>query len=97
MGYGLVTLSQLNQPLFLEVGIDPKKITDMKLGMKVSIKLDAMPFKEFGGLDNELIYVFNDTFNESVSGDEGESLGEGAKQRALKEPICHQILFYLRV
>jgi hemolysin D len=70
-GEAIVTLVQLNQPLFLEVDIDPKKITDMKLGMKVSIKLDAMPFQEFGGLDGELIYVSNDTFNESVSGDKG--------------------------
>jgi len=70
-GEAIVTLVQLNQPLFLEVDIDPKKITDMKLGMKVSVKLDAMPFQEFGGLDGELIYVSNDTFNESVSGDKG--------------------------
>ena len=70
-GDAIVTLVQLNQPLFLEVDIDPKKITDMKLGMKVSVKLDAMPFQEFGGLDGELIYVSNDTFNESVSGDKG--------------------------
>ena len=43
----------------------------MKLGMDVSVKLDAMPFQEFGGLDGELIYISNDTFNESVSGDKG--------------------------
>ncbi len=70
-GESIVTLVQSNQPLFLEVDIDPKKIPDMKLGMKVSIKLDAMPFQEFGGLDGELIYVSNDTFNESLSGDKG--------------------------
>ena len=70
-GEAIVTLVQLNQPLFLEVDIDPKKITDMKLGMKVSIKLDAMPFQEFGGLDGELIYVSNDTFNQSLAGDKG--------------------------
>jgi HlyD family secretion protein len=70
-GEPIVTLVQSNQPLFLEVDIDPKKITDMKLGMDVSVKLDAMPFQEFGGLDGELIYISNDTFNESVSGDKG--------------------------
>ena len=70
-GEAIVTLVQSNQPLFLEVDIDPKKIPDMKLGMKVSVKLDAMPFQEFGGLDGELIYVSNDTFNESLSGDKG--------------------------
>ena len=70
-GEPIVTLVQSDQPLFLEVDIDPKKITDMKLGMAVSVKLDAMPFQEFGGLDGELIYISNDTFNESVSGDKG--------------------------
>ncbi|GIR44565.1 MAG: hypothetical protein CM15mP54_14190 [Paracoccaceae bacterium] len=56
-GEAIVTLVQSNQPLFLEVDIDPNKIPDMKLGLKVSVKLDAMPFQEFGGLDGELIYV----------------------------------------
>ena len=70
-GEPIVTLVQSNQPLFLEVDIDPKKITDMKLGMPVSVKLDAMPFQEFGGLDGKLIYISNDTFNESLSGDKG--------------------------
>ena len=70
-GEPIVTLVQSKQPLFLEVDIDPKKITDMKLGMPVSVKLDAMPFQEFGGLDGKLIYISNDTFNESLSGDKG--------------------------
>ena len=83
-GEAIVTLVQLNQPLFLEVDIDPKKINDMKLGMKVSIKLDAMPFQEFGGLDGELIYVSNDTFNESVSGDKGVFYRGRVKTESLK-------------
>ena len=70
-GEAIVTLVQSNQPLFLEIDIDPKEIPDMKIGMKVSVKLDAMPFQEFGGLDGELIFVSNDTFNESLSGDKG--------------------------
>lgn len=70
-GEPIVTLVQSNKPLFLEVDIDPRKITDVKLGMKVSIKIDAMPFQEFGSLNGELIYFSNDTFNESLSGDKG--------------------------
>ena len=70
-GEAIVTLVQSNQPLFLEVDIDPNKIPDMKLGLKVSVKLDAMPFQEFGGLEGELIYVSNDTFNQSLAGDKG--------------------------
>ena len=70
-GEPIVTLVQSNQPLFLEIDIDPKQISDIKIGMKVSIKLDSMPFQEFGGIDGELIYFSNDTFNESLSGDKG--------------------------
>ena len=70
-GEPIVTLVQSNQPLFLEIDIDPKQISDIKIGMQVSIKLDSMPFQEFGGLDGELIYFSNDTFNESLSGDKG--------------------------
>ena len=70
-GEAIVTLVQSNQPLFLEIDIDPKEIPDMKIGMKVSVKLDAMPFQEFGGLEGELIYVSNDTFNQSLAGDKG--------------------------
>ena len=65
-----VNISDKKKPLLMDY-IDPKKITDMKLGMPVSVKLDAMPFQEFGGLDGELIYISNDTFNESLSGDKG--------------------------
>ena len=83
-GEPIVTLVQSNQPLFLEVDIDPKKINDMKLGMKVSVKLDAMPFQEFGGLDGELIYVSNDTFNESLSGDKGVFYRGRVKTQSLK-------------
>ena len=56
-GEAIVTLVQSNQPLFLEIDIDPKEIPDMKVGMKVSVKLDAMPFQEFGGLDLSLIHI----------------------------------------
>jgi len=84
-GEPIVTLVQSDQPLFLEVDIDPKKITDMKLGMDVSVKLDAMPFQEFGGLDGELIYISNDTFNESVSGDKGVFYRGRVKVQSVKD------------
>ena len=83
-GEAIVTLVQSNQPLFLEIDIDPKEIPDMKIGMKVSVKLDAMPFQEFGGLDGELIYVSNDTFNESLSGDKGVFYRGRVKTESLK-------------
>ena len=84
-GEPIITLVQSNQPLFLEVDIDPKKITDMKLGMNVSVKLDAMPFQEFGGLDGQLIYMSNDTFNESLAGDKGVFYRGRVKVQNVKE------------
>ena len=44
-GEPIVTLVQSNQPLFLEIDIDPKQISDIKVGMKVSIKLDRCHFR----------------------------------------------------
>lgn len=84
-GEPIVTLVQSNQPLFLEVDIDPRKITDVKLGMNVSIKLDSMPFQKFGSLDGELIYFSNDTFSESLSGDKGVFYRGRVKVTSLKE------------
>jgi HlyD family secretion protein len=84
-GEAIVTLVQSNQPLFLEVDIDPRKITDVKLGMNVSIKLDSMPFQKFGSLDGELIYFSNDTFSESLSGDKGVFYRGRVKVTSLKE------------
>ena len=83
-GEPIVTLVQSNQPLFLEVDIDPRKITDVKLGMNVSIKLDSMPFQEYGDLEGELIYFSNDTFNESLSGDKGVFYRGRVKVASLK-------------
>ena len=60
-GDPIITLVQTNQPLFLEVDIDSKEISDMRIGMEVSVKLDAMPFQEFGGLDGELVFISKDT------------------------------------
>ena len=62
-GEPIVTLVQSNQPLFLEIDIDPKQISDIKVVMKVSIKLGFDAISGFGGLDGELIYFSNDTFN----------------------------------
>ncbi len=83
-GEPIVTLVQSKQPLFLEIDIDPRKITDVKLGMNVSIKLDSMPFQEFGSLNGELVYFSNDTFNESLSGDKGAFYRGRVKVASLK-------------
>jgi len=70
-GDEILTLVQTNQPLALEVDIDPSDISDAKITMPVSVKLDALPFQEFGDLEGELVFLSQDTFNESLSGEKG--------------------------
>ena len=70
-GDELLTLVQTNQPLALEVDIDPSDISDTKVTMPVSVKLDALPFQEFGDLEGELVFLSQDTFSESLSGEKG--------------------------
>ena len=70
-GEKILTLVRRNVPLALEVDIDPKNVSDVKVGAKVSVKLDAMPFMEFGDLKGTLVFVSDDTFTESLSGDKG--------------------------
>ena len=70
-GDELLILVQTNQPLVLEVDINPKDISDTKVTMPVSIKLDALPFQEFGDLKGELVFLSQDTFNKSLSGEKG--------------------------
>ena len=70
-GDEILTLVQINQPLSLEVDIDPRDISDTKVGMPVSIKLDALPFQKFGDLKGTLAFLSQDTFTESLSGEKG--------------------------
>jgi len=70
-GDEILTLVRTNQPLALEVDIDPSDISDTKVTMPVSVKLDALPFQEFGDLEGELVFLSQDTFNESLSGEKG--------------------------
>ena len=70
-GDEILTLVQTNQPLALEADIDPRDISDTKIGMPVSVKLDALPFQKFGDLKGKLVFLSQDTFSESLSGEKG--------------------------
>ena len=70
-GDEILTLVQINQPLSLEVDINPRDISDTKVGMPVSVKLDALPFQKFGDLKGTLAFLSQDTFTESLSGEKG--------------------------
>ena len=67
----IATLVRTNQPLTLEVDITPKDISDARLGAEVSVKLDALPFQQYGDLKGELSYLSQDTYEESLDGETG--------------------------
>ena len=70
-GDSLITLVLVDQPMTLEVDVDPKDVSDVKLGIPVSVKLDALPFQQYGDLDGQLAYISQDTYTQSLSGEEG--------------------------
>ena len=65
----IIRLVPRDVPLVLEVDIDPKDISDLKLGAPVSVKLDALPFQKFGDLEGELVFISEDTFPETLLGE----------------------------
>jgi hemolysin D len=67
-GDKIITLVRANVPLALEVDIDPKDINDVRVNATVSIKLDALPFQEYGDMKGRLTYVSDDTYDGSLSG-----------------------------
>lgn len=80
----LVTLVLSNQKLAFEVDVDPKNISDVKMGASVSVKLDALPFQQYGDLEGTLTYISEDAYTESLSGAKG-SFFRGRVSIAAKE------------
>ena len=70
-GDKIFTLVRTNVPLALEVDVDPKDINDVRINSAASIKLDALPFPEYGDIKGTLVYVSEDTYDESLSGEKG--------------------------
>ena len=70
-GEPIVTLVRTGLPLVLEIDIDPKDASDVFTGDPVSIKVDALPFQQFGDIEGILVYVSDDTVEESLQGESG--------------------------
>ena len=68
-GQVVVKLVPRDVPLVLEVDVDPKNISDLKVGAEVSVKLDALPFQQFGDISGKLVFVSEDTFSETLTGE----------------------------
>ena len=84
-GDKILTLVQANEPLYLEVDIDPKDISDLQVGLPTSVKIDAMPFQKYGDIKGEVIFVSQDTFPESLGGEKGFYYRGRIKIRPLSE------------
>ena len=70
-GESIVTLVRTGLPLVLEIDIDPKDASDVFNGDPVSIKIDALPFQQYGDLQGTVDYVSDDTVQESLQGESG--------------------------
>ena len=70
-GDPIVTLVRSGLPLVLEIDVDPKDASDLYNGNPVSVKIDALPFQQFGDLAGTLIYISDDTVEESLQGESG--------------------------
>lgn len=70
-GDPIVTLVRTNQPLTLEIDITPKDISDVRIGSSTSVKLDALPFQQYGDLKGKLSYISQDTYDKSLNGEDG--------------------------
>ena len=70
-GDPIVTLVRSGLPLVLEIDVDPKDASDLYNGNPVSVKIDALPFQQYGDLAGTLIYLSDDTVEESLQGESG--------------------------
>ena len=70
-GEPIVTLVRTGLPLVLEIDVDPKDASDLYNGNPVSVKIDALPFQQFGDLAGSLVYISDDTVEESLQGESG--------------------------
>ena len=70
-GEPIVTLVRSGVALALEVDINPKDVSDLRIGAPVSVKLDALPFQQYGDLKGTLVFVSDDTFDKSLQGEPG--------------------------
>ena len=58
-------------PLILEIDVDPKDISDVYYGNVVSVKIDSLPFQQYGDLSGTLTFLSDDTVEESLQGEKG--------------------------
>ncbi len=70
-GRPVLTLVPSEGTLLVELDIDPKQISNILVGNKVSLKLDALPYQKYGGLEGEIDLISEDTVDKSIMGHPG--------------------------
>jgi hemolysin D len=64
----LITLVPLDVPQEIEIELDPKDVGTVRVGDKVRLKLEALPFQRHGTIDGEVRVISGDTFQKTVGG-----------------------------
>ena len=70
-GDPIVTIVRTGLPLILEIDVVPKDISDVYYGNVVSVKIDSLPFQQYGDLSGTLTFLSDDTVEESLQGEKG--------------------------
>lgn len=65
-GDELMQISPTESDMVIEVKVNPVDIGQLKLGLPVSIKLDAFDYSIYGSLQGELSYISSDTLTEQT-------------------------------
>jgi hemolysin D len=70
-GESVAVIVPVDVPLFVEMDILPRDISNVLIGNKMSLKLDALNYQKHGDLEGELTFISEDTFSESINGEPG--------------------------
>lgn len=70
-GQSVMALVPTEAPLTVEMDIDPKEISNIKMDDRVSLKLDALPFQKHGSMEGKIVFLSEDTIDEGINGKPG--------------------------
>lgn len=73
----LITLVPIDVPQEAEIEIDPKDVGSVRVGDRVRIKLEALPFQRHGTLDGEVRVISGDAFQKTVNGGQTKPVFRG--------------------
>ena len=66
----LVTLVPVDVPIEIAIDVNPKDISQIRVGDTANIKLEALPFQKHGNLEGQLNFISEDTLAMTLNGKE---------------------------